>query len=156
MGVLQFDVAAYRLKDEYGVEATFEPVSVTTARWVHCSNEKKLEEFREKNALNLARMRPGTWSTWRRPGSTCSWRRNARRTCASRPPAKRRIPFRWADATEADPRSVDPRHAWIGAIHPHTVTGVHMAAIAAMIGDAGPLPANNAHAHVHDVYCFDP
>jgi hypothetical protein len=31
VGVLQFDVAAYRLKDEYGVEATFEPVSVTTA-----------------------------------------------------------------------------------------------------------------------------
>lgn len=54
VGVLQFDVAAYRLKDEYGVEATFEPVSVTTARWIHCSNEKKLEEFREKNALNLA------------------------------------------------------------------------------------------------------
>ncbi len=54
VGVLQFDVAAYRLKDEYGVEATFEQVSVSTARWVHCSNEKKLEEFREKNALNLA------------------------------------------------------------------------------------------------------
>jgi len=54
VGVLQFDVAAYRLKDEYGVEATFEPVSVTTARWVTCGNEKKLEEFREKNALNLA------------------------------------------------------------------------------------------------------
>lgn len=54
VGVLQFDVAAYRLKDEYGVEATFEQVSVSTARWVHCGNEKKLEEFREKNALNLA------------------------------------------------------------------------------------------------------
>ncbi len=54
VGVLQFDVAAYRLKDEYGVEATFEPVSVTTARWVTCGSEKKLEEFREKNALNLA------------------------------------------------------------------------------------------------------
>jgi peptide chain release factor 3 len=54
VGVLQFDVAAYRLKDEYGVEATFEPVSVVTARWVTCGNEKKLEEFREKNALNLA------------------------------------------------------------------------------------------------------
>ncbi len=54
VGVLQFDVAAYRLKDEYGVEATFEPVSVVTARWVTCSNEKKLEEFREKNAMNLA------------------------------------------------------------------------------------------------------
>ncbi|WP_225763131.1 peptide chain release factor 3 [Stenotrophomonas sp. Marseille-Q4652] len=54
VGVLQFDVAAYRLKDEYGVEATFEPVSIVTARWVTCSNEKKLEEFREKNATNLA------------------------------------------------------------------------------------------------------
>ena len=54
VGVLQFDVAAYRLKDEYGVEAVFEPVSVTTARWVTCDNEKKLEEFREKNANNLA------------------------------------------------------------------------------------------------------
>ena len=53
VGVLQFDVAAYRLKDEYGVEAVFEPVSVTTARWVSCDNEKKLEEFREKNANNL-------------------------------------------------------------------------------------------------------
>lgn len=54
VGVLQFDVAAYRLKDEYGVEATFEPVSIVTARWVSCDNEKKLEEFREKNAMNLA------------------------------------------------------------------------------------------------------
>ncbi|MGN0858477.1 MAG: peptide chain release factor 3, partial [Stenotrophomonas sp.] len=54
VGVLQFDVAAYRLKDEYGVEAIFEPVTITTARWVSCANEKKLEEFREKNANNLA------------------------------------------------------------------------------------------------------
>ncbi|WP_305805689.1 peptide chain release factor 3 [Stenotrophomonas sp. YIM B06876] len=54
VGVLQFDVAAYRLKDEYGVEAIFEPVGVITARWVHCGNEKKLEEFREKNAGNLS------------------------------------------------------------------------------------------------------
>ncbi len=54
VGVLQFDVAAYRLKDEYGVEAVFEPVSVITARWVSCDNPKKLEEFREKNAGNLA------------------------------------------------------------------------------------------------------
>ena len=53
VGVLQFDVVAYRLKDEYGVEAVFENVGVVTARWVRCSDEKKLEEFREKNALNL-------------------------------------------------------------------------------------------------------
>ncbi|WP_045728033.1 peptide chain release factor 3 [Xanthomonas sp. GPE 39] len=53
VGTLQFDVVAYRLKDEYGVDASFEPVGVVTARWVHCDNAKKLEEFREKNAMNL-------------------------------------------------------------------------------------------------------
>jgi peptide chain release factor 3 len=54
VGVLQFDVVAYRLKDEYGVDCGFEQVSVATARWVHCDNAKKLEEFREKAAMNLA------------------------------------------------------------------------------------------------------
>jgi peptide chain release factor 3 len=54
VGVLQFDVVAYRLKDEYGVDAAFEPVNVVTARWIHCEDAKKLEEFREKNAMNLA------------------------------------------------------------------------------------------------------
>ncbi len=54
VGTLQFDVVAYRLKDEYGVDCVFEQVSVTTARWVHCDDEKKLEEFRDKNASNLA------------------------------------------------------------------------------------------------------
>jgi peptide chain release factor 3 len=54
VGTLQFDVAAYRLKDEYGVEAVFEQVAVATARWVYCEDAKKLEEFREKNAMNLA------------------------------------------------------------------------------------------------------
>src|SRR3546814_20423803 len=54
VGVLQFDVAAYRLKDEYGVESAFEQVQVATARWITCADAKKLEEFREKNAMNLA------------------------------------------------------------------------------------------------------
>ncbi len=54
VGVLQFEVVAYRLKDEYGVDAGFEAVGVATARWVRCSDAKKLEEFREKNAMNLA------------------------------------------------------------------------------------------------------
>ena len=54
VGTLQFDVAAYRLKDEYGVDATFEPVQVSTARWIHCPDERTLEAFREKNAMNLA------------------------------------------------------------------------------------------------------
>jgi peptide chain release factor 3 len=53
VGTLQFDVVAYRLKDEYGVDASFEPVGVVTARWVRCSDAKKLEEFRDKYAMNL-------------------------------------------------------------------------------------------------------
>jgi peptide chain release factor 3 len=54
VGMLQFDVVAYRLKDEYGVDAGFEPVTVATARWIRCNDAKKLEEFREKAAMNLA------------------------------------------------------------------------------------------------------
>jgi peptide chain release factor 3 len=54
VGVLQFDVVAYRLKDEYGVDCSFENITVTTARWIRCADEKKLAEFRDKNAMNLA------------------------------------------------------------------------------------------------------
>ncbi len=54
VGVLQFDVAAHRLKDEYGVEAVVEPVSVATARWVTCDDPKELERFRTKAHENLA------------------------------------------------------------------------------------------------------
>lgn len=54
VGVLQFEVVAYRLKDEYKVEAVYEPVNVTTARWVECTDAKKFEEFKRKCAENLA------------------------------------------------------------------------------------------------------
>jgi peptide chain release factor 3 len=54
VGVLQFDVAAYRLKDEYGVDAVVEPVGVYTARWVACSDEKLLDQFRVKAYEHLA------------------------------------------------------------------------------------------------------
>ena len=54
VGVLQFDVAAYRLKSEYGVDCLFENVSVATARWVSCTDAKRFEEFRNKCADNLA------------------------------------------------------------------------------------------------------
>lgn len=54
VGVLQFEVVAYRLKDEYKVEAMYEPVNVATARWVDCKDPKKMEEFRRKCADNLA------------------------------------------------------------------------------------------------------
>jgi peptide chain release factor 3 len=54
VGVLQFDVVAYRLKDEYNVDCIFEPVTVNTARWVECDDAKKLEEFKVKAHDNLA------------------------------------------------------------------------------------------------------
>ncbi|MAC32288.1 MAG: peptide chain release factor 3 [Haliea sp.] len=54
VGQLQFDVVAYRLKDEYKVEALYEPVSVYTARWVDCEDPRKLEEFRRKAADQLS------------------------------------------------------------------------------------------------------
>ncbi len=54
VGTLQFDVVSYRLKDEYSVDASFEAVGVVTARWIRCDDAKKLEEFRDKNAMNLA------------------------------------------------------------------------------------------------------
>lgn len=54
VGVLQFDVAAHRLKGEYGVEAIVEPVGINTARWVECDDPRMLEQFRAKAHENLA------------------------------------------------------------------------------------------------------
>ncbi len=54
VGVLQFEVVAYRLKDEYKVEAIYEAVNVTTARWVDCEDTKELDNFKKKVNDNLA------------------------------------------------------------------------------------------------------
>lgn len=54
VGVLQFEVVAFRLKDEYKVDAVYENVSVATARWAECPDAKKLEEFKRKCSDNLA------------------------------------------------------------------------------------------------------
>lgn len=54
VGVLQFDVVVARLKSEYNVEAIYETVNVSTARWVECNDSKKFEEFKRKNESHLA------------------------------------------------------------------------------------------------------
>ncbi len=54
IGSLQFDVVAYRLRHEYGVESSFDSVDVTTARWVSCEDTKRLEEFKRRNEARLA------------------------------------------------------------------------------------------------------
>lgn len=59
VGPLQFDVASFRLKDEYGVDCGFEGVNVATARWVKCADQKMLEEFTRKLRSNLAQDHSG-------------------------------------------------------------------------------------------------
>jgi len=54
VGVLQFDVVASRLKEEYKVECAYEAINVWSARWIECSDEKKLKEFTDKAYENLA------------------------------------------------------------------------------------------------------
>ncbi len=54
VGQLQFEVVAFRLQDEYGVQCVFDAVPVATARWVRASDEKMLAEFRSRNYENLA------------------------------------------------------------------------------------------------------
>ncbi len=54
VGLLQFDVVAFRLQEEYGVECVFDSIPVATARWVECSDAKRLEEFKNKAFDNLA------------------------------------------------------------------------------------------------------
>ena len=54
VGQLQFDVVAYRLADEYKVEAIYEPVNIYTARWIEAEDERQLEEFRKKAQEHLS------------------------------------------------------------------------------------------------------
>ncbi|PIE24997.1 MAG: peptide chain release factor 3 [Neptuniibacter caesariensis] len=54
VGQLQFDVVVFRLKDEYKVECKYEPISVQTARWAECDDDKMLADFQKKNYDNLA------------------------------------------------------------------------------------------------------
>ncbi len=48
VGVLQFDVVAHRLKEEYKVDCIYEAVNINCARWVYSDDEKAMEEFRRK------------------------------------------------------------------------------------------------------------
>jgi len=54
VGVLQFDVTMARLKTEYGVEASYEAIEYSTARWVGCEDKKRLAEFEKRCQGNLA------------------------------------------------------------------------------------------------------
>ncbi len=53
VGVLQFEVVAQRLKDEYNVSCLFEPVNVSTARWV-LGDKAEIDKFLDKVKENVA------------------------------------------------------------------------------------------------------
>jgi peptide chain release factor 3 len=59
VGPLQFEVASFRLRDEYGVECVFEGVNVVAARWVRCDDRAHLDEFAKKLPANVARDHTG-------------------------------------------------------------------------------------------------
>ncbi len=54
VGVLQFEVVVQRLKTEYKVDAIYEPISIASARWCTCDDERTLEQFKKKAFDNLA------------------------------------------------------------------------------------------------------
>ncbi len=53
VGVLQFEVTMARLEAEYGVDAAYEPVGFTTARWIGCDDKKILAAFEKERQSNL-------------------------------------------------------------------------------------------------------
>ncbi|MPN35904.1 Peptide chain release factor 3 [bioreactor metagenome] len=54
VGVLQFEVVASRLLNEYGVDAVFEGTSISSARWVSCDDKRILGDFEKALSHNLA------------------------------------------------------------------------------------------------------
>lgn len=53
VGVLQFDVVAHRLNDEYSVNCQFETVNVATAHWI-LGEKAEIEKLLDKSKDNLA------------------------------------------------------------------------------------------------------
>jgi peptide chain release factor 3 len=54
VGILQFDVTAYRLKAEYNVECVYDASPISTVRWISSDKPAKLEDFKKKAFENLA------------------------------------------------------------------------------------------------------
>jgi len=54
VGVLQFEVVASRLLNEYGVDAVFEGTTINSARWVSCDDKRILGDFEKALGHNVA------------------------------------------------------------------------------------------------------
>ncbi len=55
VGVLQFEIVAQRLKDEYKVDAIFEPAEIHTARWLTFPDDLTQRNFEREQALRLGK-----------------------------------------------------------------------------------------------------
>ncbi len=54
IGALQFDLVAFRLKDEYRADCIYEDSRIAAVRWLSADDEVRLKEFKAANAVNLA------------------------------------------------------------------------------------------------------
>lgn len=54
VGVLQFEVMADRIKNEFNIPVVFEPTQYVTARWVESDDKAALEKFINANQISLA------------------------------------------------------------------------------------------------------
>jgi peptide chain release factor 3 len=54
VGTLQFDLVAHRLRTEYRADCVYEPITLHTARWVECDDEKLVDQLKSRNQENLA------------------------------------------------------------------------------------------------------
>ncbi len=63
VGVLQFDVTMERLKTEYNVNAAYDEIDLSVARWVTCDDDRMLKKFINKNESDLATDSEG-WLTF--------------------------------------------------------------------------------------------
>ncbi|MBF0118199.1 MAG: peptide chain release factor 3 [Desulfobacterales bacterium] len=53
VGVLQFDVTISRLKNEYAVDAVYEPIGYIAARWITAKDKTILDRFEKKHEINI-------------------------------------------------------------------------------------------------------
>ncbi|HSG23878.1 MAG TPA: EF-Tu/IF-2/RF-3 family GTPase, partial [Azonexus sp.] len=53
VGILQFDVVASRLENEYGVKVIFETYNCSTARWIH-GDANELRQISDRYSANVA------------------------------------------------------------------------------------------------------
>ena len=54
VGVLQFDVVAHRLLNEYRVECLYDSVNIAAVRWIKIQDPEIAKKFKEKCAAQLA------------------------------------------------------------------------------------------------------